>query len=121
MVEDLIALLRDDDLPGTLSGFVERFPDDQSCADLLRSALACRPKSKLRGVVEADETYQGAVSRKHLPAYLEEYAFRFNRRTSKSRGLLFQRLLTAAVARPSPFYWEIVGRPDGQTPLYMAA
>lgn len=66
-------------------------------------------------------TYQGAVSRKHLPLYLEEYEFRFNRRTSKSRGLLFQRLLSAAITRPPPFYWEIVGRPDGQTPLYLAA
>ena len=330
MAEDLIALLRDDDIPGTLSGFVERFPNERSCAELLRrwkyreqgfvcprcgsrsgwylptrrldecarchkqvsltagtvmhgsrkplrlwflamflfvvskqgisaldlsrqlgftlktawtwlhklrSAVAYRPKSKLRGMVEADETwegglhegrpgrprvgekkaliagaievkdsrrsgrvrlssledgsakslgrflrahvgvgstlltddwrsyrkpaaeggydhiatnvsksdrkaheilpgihrvfsllhrvllttYQGAVTRKHLPVYLEEYEFRFNRRSSKSRGLLFQRLLSAAITQRPPFYWEIVGRPDGQTPLYLAA
>lgn len=66
-------------------------------------------------------TYQGAVNRKHLPAYLEEYEFRFNRRNSRSRGLLFQRLLSAAVVRRPPYYWEIVGRPDGRTPLYKAA
>jgi len=33
----------------------------------------------------------------HLPYYLDEYTFRFNRRTSRSRGLLFYRLLQQAV------------------------
>ena len=42
-------------------------------------------------------TYQGAVSREHLDYYLDEYAFRFNRRGSRSRGLLFYRLLQQAV------------------------
>ena len=34
-------------------------------------------------------THQGAVEHSHLEYYLDEYTFRFNRRTSKSRGLLF--------------------------------
>lgn len=55
-------------------------------------------------------TYQGAVRRKHLAGYLDEFAFRFNRRTSKSRALLFQRALSAGVRRAPPTYWEIVGR-----------
>jgi transposase-like protein len=38
------------------------------------------------------------VSDKHLSYYLDEYAFRFNRRNSKARGLLFHRLLQQAVA-----------------------
>ena len=38
------------------------------------------------------------VSDKHLAYYLDEYAFRFNRRTSRSRGMLFYRLLQQAVA-----------------------
>lgn len=42
-------------------------------------------------------THQGAVSKEHLPYYLDEFTFRFNRRTSKARGLLFYRLLTQAV------------------------
>jgi transposase-like protein len=66
-------------------------------------------------------TYQGAVTRKHLPKYLGEFEFRFNRRTSRSRGLLFQRLLSAAVLRAPPYYWEILGRLDGETPLWAAA
>jgi transposase-like protein len=43
-----------------------------------------------------DGTYQGAVSREHLNYYLDEYTFRFNRRGSRSRGLLFYRLLEQA-------------------------
>ncbi len=34
-------------------------------------------------------THQGAVSPEHLPYYLDEFTFRFNRRTSRSRGKLF--------------------------------
>jgi transposase-like protein len=42
-------------------------------------------------------TYQGAVSNEHLDYYLDEFTFRFNRRRSRSRGLLFYRLLEQAV------------------------
>lgn len=37
------------------------------------------------------------VEQQQLPYYLDEYTFRFNRRTSRSRGLLFYRLLEQAV------------------------
>ena len=43
-------------------------------------------------------THHGSVSAAHLQSYLEEFAFRFNRRTSRSRGLLFRRLIEQAVA-----------------------
>ena len=42
-------------------------------------------------------THQGAVQHSHLEYYLDEYTFRFNRRTSKSRGLLFYRLVSQAI------------------------
>lgn len=42
-------------------------------------------------------THQGAVKPSHLCYYLDEFTFRFNRRKSKSRGLLFYRLLQYAV------------------------
>ena len=45
-------------------------------------------------------THQGAVSRKHLPAYRDEFVFRFNRRKSAKRGLLFYRLLENAMKVP---------------------
>lgn len=43
-------------------------------------------------------THQGCVVPEHLQSYLEEFTFRFNRRTSSSRGLLFRRLLERAIA-----------------------
>lgn len=46
-------------------------------------------------------THQGSISKDMLPAYLDEFVFRFNRRTARSRGLLFQTLLAQAVS-PSP-------------------
>lgn len=43
-------------------------------------------------------THQGAVQKSHLDYYLDEFTFRFNRRTSRSRGKLFYRLIQQAVA-----------------------
>ncbi|MCK4957858.1 MAG: IS1595 family transposase [Planctomycetes bacterium] len=43
-------------------------------------------------------THQGAVRPSHLAYYLDEFTFRFNRRTSRSRGKLFYRLVQQAVA-----------------------
>jgi hypothetical protein len=49
-------------------------------------------------------THQGAVSVEHLDAYLDEFTFRFKRRTSRSRGKLFFRLLEQPVAvDPAPY------------------
>lgn len=57
-------------------------------------------------------THQGAVSRKHLDYYLDEFTFRFNRRTSGSRGKLFYRLAQQAVQVDPLPYRVIVGRPE---------
>ncbi len=58
-------------------------------------------------------TLQGGVQRRHLDYYLDEFTFRFNRRASRSRGLLFYRLVQQAVATdPVPFR-ALVG---GKTP-----
>jgi len=49
-------------------------------------------------------THQGAVSHDQLDYYLDEFTFRFNRRHSRHRGLLFYRLLEQAVATdPHPY------------------
>lgn len=48
-------------------------------------------------------TYQGRLDPEYLDAYLNEFTFRFNRRSSGSRGLLFYRLLEQAIAiEPKP-------------------
>jgi len=53
-------------------------------------------------------THQGAVSEKHLQSYLDEYVFRFNRRKSSERGLLFYRLLECAMLVPPTTYNALV-------------
>jgi transposase-like protein len=59
-------------------------------------------------------THQGGVSRDHLEYYLDEFTFRFNRRTSKHRGKLFYRLLQQAVAaEPAPFRDLVRVRAEG--------
>jgi transposase-like protein len=52
-------------------------------------------------------THQGGVSREHLDYYLDEYTFRFNRRTSRHRGKLFYRLLQQAMATNLTTYRQI--------------
>lgn len=53
-------------------------------------------------------THQGAVSPEHLEYYLDEYTFRFNRRTSRSRGKLFYRLLQHATALEPTTYSQLI-------------
>ena len=56
-------------------------------------------------------THQGAVRPVHLDDHLDEFTFRFNRRASRSRGLLFYRLLeTAVVIEPAPYQAIVHGR-----------
>ncbi len=58
-------------------------------------------------------THQGAVEHSHLDYYLDEYTFRFNRRTSRSRGKLFYRLVQqAAMVDPVPGHHFRHGSPD---------
>jgi len=53
-------------------------------------------------------THHGAVQPGHLDDYLDEFAFRFNRRSSRSRGLLFYRLLEQAVATEPLTYTNLI-------------
>ena len=56
-------------------------------------------------------TCQGSVSPEHLAYYLDEFTFRFNRRTSASRGKLFYSLVQqAAQVDPVPVHQIIGGR-----------
>jgi transposase-like protein len=57
-------------------------------------------------------THQGRVSPEHLDAYLNEFTFRFNRRNSRRRGLLFYRLLEQAVAAEPITYRSLVVNPN---------
>jgi len=53
-------------------------------------------------------THHGSVQPAHLHAYLDEFVFRFNRRSSASRGMLFYRLLQQAVVTEPLTYKDVV-------------
>jgi transposase-like protein len=57
-------------------------------------------------------THHGAVQPEQLNYYLDEFVFRFNRRTSRSRGLLFYRLLQQAVVTKPVTYGAIINHDD---------
>jgi len=53
-------------------------------------------------------THQGAVGHEHLQATLDEYVFRFNRRSSRSRGMVFYRVLQLAVGHAPVRYRSLI-------------
>ena len=53
-------------------------------------------------------THQGSVEEPHLQSYLDEFVFRFNRRRSASRGLVFYRVLELAAGHDRVRYRNIV-------------
>lgn len=73
---------------------VEVFPHVHLVASLLKRWLGA--------------THQGRVGHKHLQGYLDEFAFRFNRRRSQHIGKIFHRLVEQLVLRQSSTYRNIV-------------
>ncbi len=57
-------------------------------------------------------THQGAIGNEHLDYYLDEFTFRFNRRTSASRGKLFYRLAQQAMQIEPTTYQELIRPQD---------
>ena len=68
-------------------------------------------------------THQGSVDEAHLQSYLDEFVFRFNRRRSRSRGLVFYRVLELAAGHQPVRYRNIVAgkRPRKIPPVPPAA
>jgi transposase-like protein len=62
-------------------------------------------------------THHGAVQPGQLDHYLDEFVFRFNRRRSRSRGLLFYRLLEQAVQSGPITYRDIVDSQTNPAPI----
>jgi transposase-like protein len=56
-------------------------------------------------------THHGAVRQKHLPAYLDEFVFRFNRRTAKNLSHRFGRVIEHAVRIEPTTYRALVSQP----------
>lgn len=62
-------------------------------------------------------THQGAVDPRHVDYYLDEFTFRFNPRSSRSRGMLFYRLLQQSAATTPVTYVNIR---DNEHPTLLA-
>ena len=64
-------------------------------------------------------THQGAVDNAHLPSYLNEFVFRFNRRRSRSRGLVFYRVLELAATHDPVRFRDLIAtpQPDRRSPV----
>jgi transposase-like protein len=75
---------------------VEAFPQIHLVASLLKRWLL--------------GTHHGKVSAKHLQGYLDEFAFRFNRRRSEHVGKIFYRLAEQLTLRQARTYREIIGK-----------
>jgi len=58
-------------------------------------------------------THQSYLNKNKLGYYLDEYVFRYNRRTSNSRGLLFMRLLEQAIIAEPVTYDKIINKNHG--------
>jgi transposase-like protein len=58
-------------------------------------------------------THHGAVSAKHLPAYLDEFVFRFNRRTARNLSHRFARVIQQAIrTRPATYHAIVAADPS---------
>jgi len=58
-------------------------------------------------------THQSYLNKNKLEYYLDEYVFRYNRRTSKSRGLLFLRIIEQGVSAKPISYENIIKEKHG--------
>lgn len=56
-------------------------------------------------------THQGSFDQAHLQSYLNEFVFRFNRRRSRSRGMVFYRVLELAVGHGPVRYRDLIKQP----------
>jgi hypothetical protein len=81
------------------------------------SLIEGRDMERPRVFIIDDEKGVGEMCADYLkPAYRVK-TFRFNRRMSESRGLLFRRVLEAAATQLPPIYKELVAKPPQPNPL----
>lgn len=80
-----------------------------SAAQALRTTSAYQAVSRVQSQIKRwlDGTLQGAAEPEHLQQYLNEFEFRFNRRTANRPGLPFYRLLEQAVRTEPAGYRDI--------------
>jgi len=90
--------------PKDFQEFLAQFPDEKSCWQYLID-VRWSDGTLVRRCING--THQGKISPKYLEYYLDEFAFRFNRKLSTHRGKLFYRLMQQAVITHPMSYEEI--------------
>ena len=105
--------MEDENYLNNFEKFVDQFQTEKVCIEynsLLRwpDGYKCpHGESSKAWITWLRGTHQGAISSSHLQDYLDEYAFRFNRRLSTPRGKLFYRLMQQAVNNRAPGIKEL--------------
>jgi|GEM_PF-1967757 len=128
--------------PGAITQAARSYPTAWAMLHRLRSVLVRPGRDRLTGTVEVDETWfggedigallpgvhrvvslakhwvlgthRGSVGDAHLQSYLDEFGYRFNRRTARSRGLLFYRVLELAVDHDPVRYRQLVADSESE-------
>jgi hypothetical protein len=90
-------------LPDGSAGSLALFATSVAAAGSQITTVAGKPLPSVRLIAAAAtrwllRTHQGSVAEAHLPAYLEEFVFRFNRRQSSNCGMSFYQVLELATA-----------------------
>jgi ISXO2-like transposase domain len=101
--------------PGAIQGYVHEPLNISASGMQAHESLpaAHRLFSLAKRMIEG--TYQGAGTVAHLQEYLDEFVFRFNRRHSRNRGLVFMRLLQRAAVADPVTYRALVREPKPKT------
>jgi hypothetical protein len=112
-VDDLWTPQAGRDYPGSTGEFQSWFVTDADCLDYLDwlrwpEGFVC-PDLAQRWLLG---THQGRIDDAHLQSYLNEFVFRFNRRRSRSRGMVFHRVLELAVGHHPVRYRDLVANPQ---------
>jgi hypothetical protein len=103
METHIVAPIPVKDYPQNWNDFLDWFATEEACLDYLE---------KLRWASGFVCPSCGSVAE----AYLDEFVFRFNQRTSSSRGMLFYRLLQQAVATKPVTYAQVASSTKRRKP-----
>lgn len=94
--------------PGALSGYAHESFNVSASGKPAHGSLSAVHQLFALAKRMIEGTYQGSGTTQHLPEYLDEFVFRFNRRR---RGLVFMRLTERAITTKPVTYRELVREP----------
>ncbi len=94
--------------PAALTGYVHELVNVKATGQPAHVSLPAVHRLFAQVKKTLEGTYQDSQGAGHLQEYLDEYVFRFNRRRSHSRGLVFLRLLERVVSAAPATYNSLI-------------